>query len=66
MSVIRAIGLFLLTGSMTYDEIIAWAAKFYPHLKLIYDDIAEIEDKMQIDIKKCRRKRYEKEKGGNR
>ena len=46
-SVIRAIGLFLLTGSMTYDEIIAWAAKFYPHLKLNYNDIAEIEDKIR-------------------
>ena len=45
--VIRAIGLFLLMGSMTYDEIIAWAAKFYPHLKLTYNDIAEIENRIR-------------------
>jgi len=45
--VIRAVGIFLLTGSMTYDEIIAWAKKFYPHLKLNYNDIAEIEDRIR-------------------
>ena len=45
--VIRAVGIFLLTGSMTYDEIIEWAAKFYPDLKLNYNDIVEIEDKIR-------------------
>ena len=45
--VIRAVGIFLLTGSMTYDEIIAWAKKFYPHLKLTYNDIAEIENRIR-------------------
>ena len=44
---IKAIGSFLLTGSMTYDEIIKWAGKFYPQLKLTYEDIAAIEEMLK-------------------
>ena len=45
--IFKAIGPFLLTGSMTYDEIIAWAGKFYPSLKLDYNDIAAIEEMLK-------------------
>ena len=44
---IKAIGSFLLTGSMTYDEIIKWAGKFHPSLKLDYNDIATIEEMLK-------------------
>ena len=40
--IIRRIRTLLYVGNMTIDEIIAWAAKFYPDLKLNYNDIVEI------------------------
>ena len=43
---VKAVGVFIFAGSMTYEQIAKWAQKFY-NIKLSYADIAEIEERIK-------------------